>query len=114
MQAVRDLPEAERGKASERNRADMRASIRALLTPEQQTKYDALIAEQAGRSGTQSRGQVYVLEQGQLKALSLRLGISDGSSTEVLESSTSSLSAGSEVVVGLQPKPSKTATKSPF
>lgn len=117
MQAVRDLPEAERGKASERNRSEMRAAIRALLNPDQQRKYDELIAEQAGRNSQGGgRGRVYVLEAGKLKPLNVQLGISDGSSTEVVKVLEGILQEGQEVVIGLAPKSKegKKPTRSPF
>ena len=113
---LRDLPAEERGKARERIMADMRARIGDLLTPEQKAKYATLLAESAGRSV--SRGRIYILaEDGKPRAFNVRLGITDGTSTELLLSSGSPDSAeireGASVVVGVvtpgaasgQPKP---------
>lgn len=102
--ALRELPEDERGKAAERVRAELRAQVAALLTPEQKPKYEQFIAETAerrGGTGGSTRGRVYVLdEQGQARAVAVRLGISDGSMTELLGGP---LKAGEEVVTGTAP-----------
>lgn len=98
--ALRELPEEERAKAGERVRAELRMQVATLLTPEQKPKYEAYVAELAGRGGpgAMSRGRVYVLgPDGQPRAVAVRLGISDGSMTEVLGGE---LSAGQEVVTG--------------
>lgn len=100
---LRDLPEAERGKARERITGEIRAAIAELLTPEQKTKYATLVSEAAGRTAT--RGRIYVLNaEGKPKALNVRLGISDGTSTELLVSPNSAdaadLSEGAIVVIG--------------
>ncbi len=100
---LRELPEAERGKARERITAEIRAAIAEVLTPEQKTKYTTLVSEAAGRTST--RGRIYVLNaEGKPKALNVRLGISDGTSTELLVSSNSpdaaELTEGAVVVIG--------------
>ena len=80
---LRNVAEAQRGKARDRILADMRALIAQQLTPEQQPKYQKLLAELAGRQTT--RGRIYVLaEDGKPRAYSVRLGISDGVMTELL------------------------------
>ena len=95
--AVRELPEAERARASERNRADIREKITAILTGEQKKKYADIVAEQAGR--TPARGRVWVNgDDGKAKAVQVRLGLSDGSSTEVIGGD---LKEGQEVLVGV-------------
>ena len=94
--AVRELPEAERARASERNRADIREKITAILTDEQKKKYAEIVAEQAGRAPT--RGRVWVNgEDGKPKAVQVRLGLSDGSATEVVGGD---LKEGQEVLLG--------------
>lgn len=81
--ALRDLAPEERPKARERITADIRARIGELLTPEQKAKYSALAAEAAGRAVT--RGRIYLLgEDGKPRAYNVRLGISDGTSTELI------------------------------
>ena len=94
--AVRELPEAERARASERNRADIREKITAILTDEQKKKYADIAAEQAGRTPT--RGRVWITgDDGKPKAVTLRLGLSDGSATEVVGGD---LKEGQEVLLG--------------
>ncbi|MDP2368875.1 efflux RND transporter periplasmic adaptor subunit [Rhodoferax sp.] len=100
---LRDLSAEERPKARERITADVRARIGDLLTPEQKLKYAALVAESAGRTNT--RGRIYLLDaQGKPKAYSVRLGISDGTSTELLVPPNSpevqDLKEGAVVIVG--------------
>ena len=80
---LRDLSAEERPKARERITADIRARIGDLLTPEQKIKYAALVAQSAGRQAT--RGRIYLLgADGKPVAYNVRLGITDGSSTELL------------------------------
>lgn len=101
--ALRELPEDERGKAVERVRAELRAQVAGLLTAEQKPKYEQFIAETTERragaaGGGSTRGRVYVLDdKGQPQAVAVRLGISDGSMTELLGSN---LKLGQEVVTG--------------
>jgi HlyD family secretion protein len=81
--ALRDLAEEERAKARERITADLRARVGELLTPEQKPKYAALQAEMAGR--TTSRGRIYLMPaDGKPVAYNVRLGITDGTSTELV------------------------------
>ncbi|MDP1654970.1 MAG: efflux RND transporter periplasmic adaptor subunit [Hylemonella sp.] len=101
---LRELPEVERTKARERITADIRARISELLTAEQKTRYAAMVAEVAGRTVT--RGRVHVLDaDGKPKALNVRLGISDGSSTELLLAPNSpeaaELKEGAAVITGM-------------
>lgn len=105
MGALRDLPEAERPKGRERILGEMRAQIGDLLTPAQKPKYQALLAELANRQ--QTRGRVYILgSNGKPKAVNVRLGISDGTFTELIvgggPNATEGLAEGAQVIVGLQ------------
>jgi HlyD family secretion protein len=80
---LRELAAEERPKARDRLMADIRARISDLLTPEQKVKYQKLMLEAAGRAST--RGRIYLLDaEGKPKAFNVRLGISDGTSTELL------------------------------
>ncbi|MGL6113177.1 MAG: efflux RND transporter periplasmic adaptor subunit [Rubrivivax sp.] len=80
---LRNLGEGQRGKARDRILADMRALIGEQLTPEQQPRYQKLLAELAGRQTT--RGRIYLLpEGGKPRAYNVRLGISDGVMTELI------------------------------
>ncbi len=96
MAGLRDLPEAERARALERNRAEIRARITEILTAEQKPRYETIAAEQSGRTG--ARGRVFVAgEDGKPKAVSLQLGLSDGSMTEVI---SGDIKEGDQIIVG--------------
>ncbi len=93
---ARTLPEDQRGKAIANARAEMRARIADVLTPEQKKKYEAILVEQAGRGS--GRGRLWVLENGKPRAVDVRTGITDGSSTEV---AGPGLAEGTEVIIGI-------------
>ena len=100
---LRELPEADRAKARERIMADTRARITEILNPEQKKRYAAMQAELAGR--TVARGRVYVMDAGgKPVAYNVRLGITDGTSTELLVAPNSPeaavLKEGSAVITG--------------
>lgn len=97
--ALRELPEDERARGAERVRAELQTRVAALLTPEQKPRYERFLAESGGRAATVgTRGRIYVLQpDGTPKAVSVRLGISDGSSTELL---APRLAPGTTVIVG--------------
>lgn len=101
---LRELPEAERTKARERITADIRARIAEVLTPEQKKRYAEMQAEQAGRTIT--RGRIYVPgADGKPKALNVRLGITDGTQTELVVAPGSpeaaELQEGATVITGV-------------
>ncbi|MBX9872385.1 MAG: hypothetical protein K2X75_10335, partial [Burkholderiaceae bacterium] len=100
---LRELPEAERTKARERITADIRARIAEVLTPEQKKRYAEMQAEAAGRTIT--RGRIYVPDAlGKPKALNVRLGITDGTQTELIVAPGSpeaaDLQEGATVITG--------------
>ncbi|TSA11054.1 MAG: HlyD family secretion protein [Betaproteobacteria bacterium] len=98
--ALREMPEAERAKAGERARTEMRARIMEFLNPEQKQKYEEIIAESAGRPGGagSGRGRVFVLDAGgPPRAVSVRTGLSDGSMTEMI---SGELKEGDQIIVG--------------
>lgn len=99
--AARELPEAERAKAMERNRAEIREKIAAMLTGEQKPRYEQLSAESAAtRAGGGGSGKVWTLAaDGKPAAVEVRLGLSDGSMTEIV---SGDLKEGVEVITGLQ------------
>ena len=117
--ALRELPEAERGRAAERLRAELRERIGEFLDPAQKTKFAGIVAESAGRAV--ATGRVHVLdEKGQPKAVNLRVGLSDGSYTEVLEVVGGELKPDTPVVIGTPTTPSaagagrSTSPRGPF
>jgi HlyD family secretion protein len=111
--ALRDLPEEQRAKAGAAIRADMRARIEDILTPEQKVKYAAIAAELAGRAGAGGganvRGRVWVVDAaGKPKAIDVRVGLTDGTSTEI---SGDGIAEGVQVIVGQQGGTSAPAQK---
>ncbi|MBK7989392.1 MAG: efflux RND transporter periplasmic adaptor subunit [Comamonadaceae bacterium] len=120
---LRDLPAEERPKARDRIMADIRARIGDVLTPEQKPKYAALVAQAASRQAT--RGRIYLLgEDGKPVAYNVRLGITDGTSTELIVPAGSPeapvLKEGAVVITGTvtpgsaPPKPATTGPRMPF
>jgi HlyD family secretion protein len=93
---VRDMKgDGNRRKEVERIRAETNTRIAEILTPEQRPAWERLLAE-SGTRGPTTAGRVYVLEDGAPKPLDVRLGLSDGMSTEVV----SGLDENAEVIVG--------------
>jgi HlyD family secretion protein len=92
-----NLPEEQRRQRGQKIREAAQTRIRELLTPEQRAKYDTLIASQGGRGA--SAGRVWVLGgDGKPKPITVQLGITDGSSTEVV---SGDLPEGAEVLTGV-------------
>ena len=97
---LREEPdEAARRRLGERARAELRARIGELLRPEQKGAYERLLRE-FGARGQAVAGRVWVLQAGTPKPVEVQLGLSDGTSTELLGAS---LAEGAEVIVGLAP-----------
>jgi HlyD family secretion protein len=93
---VRDMKgDGNRRREAEKIRAETNARIAEILTPEQHPAWERLLAESGGR-GQSAAGRVYVLQSGQPTAVDLRLGLADGTSTEVL----SGLAEGASVIIG--------------
>ncbi len=102
--AMRDAAPEERPKVRERIMAETRAKIQDFLTPEQKTKYAALLAEMGSR--TSSRGRIYLLNAvGKPVAYNVRLGITDGTSTELIVApnspNTDAFKEGASVITGV-------------
>jgi len=90
-----DNPAARRREIA-RLRAQSRGQIAEILDVKQREKYEAMIAAQQGI--TARRGTVWVEDAaGKPKAINVRLGINDGSYTELLGEG---LKAGDEVIIG--------------
>ena len=95
---VRDLQgDGERRRQVERIRAETNARIAEILTPEQKPAWERLLAESGGR-GQSAAGRLYVLENGEPKPVEVRLGLTDGSTTELLGNN---LAEGAEVIIGV-------------
>ena len=96
FQGLARVPAERRRAAAQQIREEARKKIRALLTTEQQARYDQMPVGQPARGG--STGRVYVLDaDGKPKAVSIQLGVTDGTFTEVL---TGDLKDGQEIIIG--------------
>lgn len=116
--ALRELPEAERARARDRISADIRAQIETILTLAQKPRYAQLVAEAASRQGANSRGRIYLqAADGKPVAYNVRLGITDGTSTELMVMPNSpnvdKLIEGATVITGVSASPSSSAPKAP-
>jgi len=94
---IRDLrTDADRRREIERIRAETNARIAEILTPEQRPAWERLLAE-SGSRGQSAVGRIWMPENGQPKSVDVRLGLTDGTSTEVLGDG---LAEGAEVIIG--------------
>ncbi len=113
MAELGEVRESDRRLRAERLRGDVRQRITAMLNPEQQTRYAAIVAAETGR-GSVGAGRVYVVGgDGKPREVSLRLGLSDGNATEVVGGD---LAAGADVIVGnvdRSPQPARPAGSAP-
>ncbi len=99
--ALRELgSETERRREVERIRADMSARIAEIVTAGQRPAWEKLLAESRGGRTPAAAGRLWVLREGEPAPVEVRLGLSDGASTELIGGG---LAEGDEVVVGLAP-----------
>jgi HlyD family secretion protein len=100
---ARNPTDGERRLEGQKIREASREQIRTVLTPEQRAKYDQQGAEQSTRGGAvASSGRVFILgPDGKPKAVTVQLGISDGTFTEV----GGELKDGQEVITGAGERP---------
>ena len=102
--ALRELSADERPKARERISAEVRDRIAEVLAAEQKPAYAAMLAEAASRNAV--RGRIYLqADDGKPRAYNVRLGITDGTSTELVVSGSNAnaaqLKEGAEVITGV-------------
>jgi HlyD family secretion protein len=122
MRELQGLTDQERQEKAQRIREATRARIRAILTPDQKTRYDALAASRPGGGpmapgapGPQARpiarpGRIFIAgPDGAPKAVPLTLGITDGAFTEVVQGE---IKEGAEVIVGQAGRPGPGGTTS--
>jgi HlyD family secretion protein len=115
LMGLRDMPkDGDRRKAGERLRADTRERVMAVLSEAQKPIYDRLLAESGAARGAAAAapGRLWVPgPDGQPKAVEVRTGLTDGTSTEILEGP---LKEGDEVIVGTgEPPGAKKAPTGP-
>jgi HlyD family secretion protein len=102
---IRALPpsedKGERRKQADRVRAESRARIAEVLDPDQRKRYEEMSpARGPGGRPAVTRGRVWVAgPDGRPKAVEVRLGLSDGTHTELV---SGDLTEGSQVIVGIQ------------
>jgi HlyD family secretion protein len=118
MAELREAPEANRRQRGERLRAETRKRINAMLTAEQQKRYAEIVAADTGRSGSSAgSGRIYVVTPAGPKEVALRVGLSDGTATEVV---SGDVTEGEPVIVGVvqaadpPARPSNAGPRLPF
>jgi HlyD family secretion protein len=101
---ARGPSDGERRIEGQKIREASREQIRTVLTPEQRAKYDQQVAEQSTRGGgAASSGRVFILgPDGKPKAVTVQLGISDGTFTEI---AGGELKDGQDVITGAGERP---------
>lgn len=108
------LSDEERRAAGRQYRAEVMAKVAAVLDPERRERLEAMLAEgrprrQPAEPGTP--GRVFVLDaQGRPQAVAVRLGVTDGSHTELV---SGEIAEGASVVVGGGPRPAGAAPVEP-
>ena len=93
-------------------RGEARARITEVLTPEQRTRYEAMTGGGRARTGAVTGGRVWVSDQpdGQPKAIPVRVGLTDGSHTELV---SGELQEGTELIVGRATEGAKARSQQP-
>jgi HlyD family secretion protein len=106
LMLLRDMPkDGDRRKAGERLRAESRARVMEILTDAQKPAYERLLAETGAARGAAAAapGRLWVPGPGgQPKAVEVRTGLTDGTSTEIREGP---LKEGDEVILGIGETP---------
>ena len=99
----------ERARRSQRLRAESRARIAEILTPEQRARYEQMSASRAGGGRSATSGRVWVLDDtGRPTRVEVRIGLTDGTHSEIVGGA---LQEGSQVIVGLQADAKRTQAK---
>jgi HlyD family secretion protein len=88
----------ERRKQAGRLRAEQRARIAEMLNPEQRKRYEEMAPSRAGGARQVTASRVWVPDaQGKPRAVAVRLGMTDGTYTELV---SGEVQEGSQVIVG--------------
>jgi HlyD family secretion protein len=86
------------GPQRRRVRTEVRDKIRAILTPDQQKRFDAATAAQDGAAPSVTPARVFVPgTDGKPRAVAIMVGLSDGAFSEIV---SGEIQAGQEVFVG--------------
>jgi HlyD family secretion protein len=98
IRSIQAEDKAERRRQSERMRAESRARIAEILDPDQRKRYEEMAQSRSGEGRAATAGRAWVIDDtGKPRGVDLRLGLSDGTYTEVLGGA---LQEGSQVIVG--------------
>jgi HlyD family secretion protein len=99
LRGLQGLPEADRRARGQKIREAARVRIREILTEAQKARYEEIAGPPGGDGRAVTRGRVWVVgPDGKPMAVALTLGLSDGTSTEVLRGE---VKEGQDVIVGL-------------
>ncbi|MEO8143277.1 MAG: efflux RND transporter periplasmic adaptor subunit [Betaproteobacteria bacterium] len=103
MAQLRDMPkDGDRRKAGERLRSESRDRVMDILTAAQKPVYERLLAELGGGRGSAAAsvaGRLWIRDaDGQPKAVDVKTGLTDGTSTEIAEGP---LKEGDAVILGV-------------
>jgi HlyD family secretion protein len=98
--------EYERRKHMLRIRTEGRERIATILRADQRAAYERILGEMSGRAST---GRVWVLDGGKPRAIDVRIGVSDGTATEIV---AADLAAGADVIIGMAEAPRAPRTQS--
>jgi len=99
LRALQGLPEADRRARAQKIREAARVKIREILTDAQRARYDEMAGASGGEGRTGIQGRVWVVgPDGKPASVALTLGLSDGTSTEVLRGE---INENQDVIVGL-------------
>jgi len=100
VRSIETEDKGERRRQSERLRSESRSRISEMLNPEQRVRYEQMSASRAAGGRTAASGRVWMLDDtGKLTGINVRLGLADGTHTEVVGGG---LQEGSRVIVGTQ------------
>lgn len=91
--------ENDRKKHIEAAMTEMRQQMVTILNDEQREKFEAMSAEFDERRNNSTSGRIYILENGKPVEMAVRLGLSDGAMTELLNRTPE---IGAEVIIGTQ------------
>jgi HlyD family secretion protein len=99
LRALQGLPEADRRARAQKIREATRVKIREILTDAQRARYDEMAGASGGEGRTGIQGRVWTVgPDGKPASVALTLGLSDGTSTEVLRGE---INENQDVIVGL-------------